>query len=427
MIKIERVIFILTIIFILIILYIGSEKFTNAPKYISMNPAFNLNTGLTYYNYAKKHETNPEEILKEGNINLVENCIMAYKMAYKYGINNALFDIGRIYHFGIRNQGQSLKKAFKYYVIAYNNSWIEENIKDKIIDNIITMSHENDKRYADRMLEYVINGNNNYKEGHVLLLIACQDRLDINVAQPQTQVQPTPIQRVNNLIVEEFINNIGYIVNAFTTQLPRIEPDTQNVHDNTLGTIMNSNIINLSKTPQLTSLNINEIFDLIHYSNEDLSVRSKAKKVLEDIIIHNAVLSRYNKSELEILELVWNRINELDKIKADDAKTMLVKQLADGYENGAVVCATGRAMRVLSALDGIDETFETGITKNIVSNIAHTEIMNKAAVLRNSTNLEGDELKNYLKSELHKEYVEGNLMGETAFNNSINSWINFIE
>lgn len=435
---IEKFIFIFIIIFIIIILFIGSENFTNEPSHIPIQTpeTININAGINYYKYAQKHETNPDEILRENNnIDLVNNCIMAYKMAYKYGVNNALFDIGRVYHYGIRNQGQSLKKAFKYYAIAYNNPRIYQDIKDKIINNIIIMSHENGVKYANKMLDYVITNNNIYRDQHILLLTECQDQLNPNNRHRNrnNEGRDNQIQRINNNILEEFMNNLGTVIAAIvpqhvdTRQYVHQAGDSQNVHDNVLGQIMNNNIINLEKFESNTSLNINEIYDLIQYSNEDLSIRSRAKKVLDDIITYNARLSRYDKTELEILELVWNRINQLDPTQVDNAKVMLVRQLADGYENGAVVCSTGRAMRVLSVLDGIDESFESGITKDIATNVIHNEIMNKAALLRNSTTLEGEELKNYIKTGLYNEYVGNNIMTETAFNNSINSWIDYIE
>ncbi len=432
---IEKLIFIFIIIFIILILFIGGEKFTNEPYKlpIQVSNTNNLNTGINYYKYAQKHENNPEEILRENvNINLVDNCIMAYKMAYKYGVNNALFDIGRVYHFGIRNQGQSLKKAFKYYMLSYNHPRIYQDIKDKVINNVIIMGHEYDIKYVDDMLNYVINNNNINRDQHILLLTECQDQINFN-AQDRHRRQNNVIQTVNGLIIEEIMNNINNIGN-FINNIGRnpiniiAHGDTQNVHDNTLGQIMTDNIINLEKNTPNQMMDINEIFNLIHYSNEDLSVRSKAKKVLEDIIKYNALLSRYNKTELEILELVWNRINNLDKYQSDNAKEMLVKQLADGYENGAVVCATGRAMRVLSVLDGIDETFVSGVTKDIATtNVIHNEIMNRAAVLRNSTNLEGDELKNYIRNILHNEYVGNKILTEESFNNIVNTWIDYIE
>lgn len=60
-------------------------------------------------------------------------------------------------------------------------------------------------------------------------------------------------------------------------------------------------------------------------------------------------------SDLRALALVWCRISNNVAMKHDLIST-LCTQLAQAVEHGAVVCATGRVMRILCTLDGCDDS-----------------------------------------------------------------------
>lgn len=406
----------------------GEEYFKNSIKHdIRTSKSKSNNNAATaalYYKYARKHEENPELIRRyEPNINIVNNCILSYKMAYKYGYNEAIFDIGRIYQFGIANRGHNPDKAYKYYKFCYTLPNITDNTKSLIVDNIIILSTENNTdKYINGLLRVVTNGAHRYELTHNLqnnvLVEPGMDREFIHI-----------LEDINNYdvigdVVDVVINNAIY---AFTTEPHRVNVvDKQNVHDTAYGNTMKENLNNMtaSSTPVLKTT----IMDAITRSNNNENVKSTALQVLHTVFNKNTYLSKYDKKEVDILSIVWNRINELPN--KNDAIEMLVVQLSEAYEGGNVVCATGRVMHILSTLDGLDSNFKSGVTKNItnimVKDKLHNELLESASKLNDASTLEGKELQNYIRTELYKKYVSGGIMSEHDFVEDVDSWIEYI-
>jgi hypothetical protein len=58
----------------------------------------------------------------------------------------------------------------------------------------------------------------------------------------------------------------------------------------------------------------------------------------------------------DALKTVWKRIEDIeDPERRANAIETLARQMADGYNRGHAVCATGRVARILGALDGVVE------------------------------------------------------------------------
>ena len=69
---------------------------------------------------------------------------------------------------------------------------------------------------------------------------------------------------------------------------------------------------------------------------------------LDYIRTHNARHLVANLTEMELLRLVWQRINHpVNQAHQDDLKEALAFQLADCQQHGSVVCTTGRTTRLL--------------------------------------------------------------------------------
>jgi len=192
------------------------------------------------------------------------------------------------------------------------------------------------------------------------------------------------------------INNISNLNNT-----PEVyKHDSQNVHDHSVVSIAKKNLESISNNIQNNNTKqdiINKVRNSI-LINQDLNNEetSNALLVLENLTTKKH--SQFNKTEIDILVDVWNKIdNENNLTLKNNLIETLGKQLASGVENGSVVCSTGKIIRILGTLDGIeDKIIET--TKPIW--ILKEEIAQLASKVR-------DDLLDKLNSSQIIAYNEG--------------------
>lgn len=144
---------------------------------------------------------------------------------------------------------------------------------------------------------------------------------------------------------------------AVTQNLPNyIVNDSQNVHGpsvqnsatNILRIIENENT-SLSSFDQLKYDFINTI-KTINNKPEEIQL---AIQVIESL--NDAIHSRYERSEQDVFKLIWSRINHpINSNRKDDLKKILIHNLASSIEHGKLVCSTGKIMRIIGTLDGMD-------------------------------------------------------------------------
>ena len=418
------------IVIILTIIYLYSvESYTNSinDAKVSSNKK---QISDKYYTYAKAHEITPLEILaNEPNINIVVNCITAYKNAYKYGKIESLYNIAHVYHYGIRNEGINIDKAVKYYVGSYIHPRTSNITRNNIIDQVcIILTDTENIQYANDFLRLPQLTDVHYTQIRNTVMI-------IRNEEPYTNEEylyrhETIIPNIINYGVDQFLDafNFNYQPpvntlngNYVVVQDNDVWEDNQNVHDPGVTNTMKHNI---SKIEGYAGAEyINEIYNL-STNNEN------AKRVLDTMVSTNAHLLKYDKHELEILEMVYGRIVSFPPEKRKNAEEVLVSQLANAVEHGSVVCATGRVNQVLATLDGIDNEFVSVNTKKIQEMTnkkqLHEQIMNKSAQITANTTLEDEELRTHIRSELKKEFVESGIMTEQELNSNIDTWIDGI-
>ena len=407
------------------------QNHLNSIQYSKSISAPKSDLANVYYRFGQLHINDPQVIINyDPGINIVENAVHCFKMAYINGISVATYDIAKIYHYGIGGDGINVDKAYKYYKVTYKNNYVDSNIKDEVINMIIVMSEEEDDT------KYITNIINETAEHHRIELQEVLNQMGGNVFE-YNEPRLLDIEFITpaglGLEIETVIGGGGNFWNnmniRMTQEFQNRGGDTQNVHDRKFGNIMKENIerMNVGSTDNT----YNNIENIINKSGLSVEITSNAKKVLKVMSKENQKLSRYDKTEMEILGMVYNRIQELSSSQQDNAKEMLVRQMAEGVELGVPVCATGRSMHVLSSLDGIDDNFVGGSTLQIdrinKNNVFHTELLNKASNIALKSNLSGDELQTKIRTDLHKEYVETGLMSNIDFNNDLDEWIEYIE
>ena len=264
------------------------------------------------------------------------------------------------------------------------------------------------------------------------------------------------IQINTRLNLQNFNENIGQIEPINPN---RIRNDHQNVHDHVVNKTLKKT---LSKLKENTNLNLNpekcliEIRSLIN--NDNTNKKEDALKTLDFIEKKNNKLSSMNMSEVDALQLVWNRIHDpKNRNNSDNLKSNLINELAECNEpkdknkkdsKKIQVCSTGRFSRIIDTLNMCD--YDNSI-KIIPKDVLNKELMDKAAKIReNMLNNSNSELKeaintikpddyqdklvdtftNNLKSKLiknfNKEYVEEGIISNEVLKSEIDKWIDYI-
>jgi|LakMenEpi02Apr12_1017379.scaffolds.fasta_scaffold01578_2 hypothetical protein len=137
--------------------------------------------------------------------------------------------------------------------------------------------------------------------------------------------------------------------------------DTQNVHDTSVQSHISLAINALKKCKKNVKITDGELINDIrhHILNESKCLdeaKDKALVALKKIKKYNGLLTRLNISEIEILHLIWNRINApCNKDVMHTIKDNLTIELADSIiDDDNVHCVQGRITRILQSLQNAD-------------------------------------------------------------------------
>lgn len=353
-----------------------------------------------------------------------------------------LIDIAKIYHHGLNDIKINIYLANKYYLAFLNinkkfhtieNRKYEEYVKNKLEQIKIEYTTKEINTEVDKKESANLNDINDYLTKNIMEGFN-KDNLFKN--------QPINTNRIINVILNNIpivrnINQVVDIANIIPTQVQNNlniiynddAYDIQNVHDTTINKTVKHSIENIKKDTQIKH-NFNEIIDMF---NIEITKMNLSKNKLDNIkrVINNirqdTTNSIYNKMKSsELIELVGNRIfNSSDKNYKDTCINNLALELNDCIENDHVVCHTGIFNRVLNSLNYIDKNVNVKST-----NVLNDEMMNKCSLIRSQLNDNIDDFDNRLKqkirSELKKDYVDTNIITQEELNNIINVWIDYI-
>ena len=128
-----------------------------------------------------------------------------------------------------------------------------------------------------------------------------------------------------------------------------VRNDTQNVHDHSVQNLGNKIIDTLQSQVKTAPSDFQSNKQAL-LSHVDQAKHPHVKRVC-DSLNPDFVHSRFNKTEADVFNLMWT------KVKDDpDKRDIFIDSLDSGVEHDHVVCSTGKIMRMLSALDGTDDT-----------------------------------------------------------------------
>jgi len=212
--------------------------------------------------------------------------------------------------------------------------------------------------------------------------------------------------------------------------------DNQNVHDTSVQNHLATTIANMKQTigPRINHTSIDTINDTIIQSTVSPNIKKQALNAVQYINNHNERMVRFNMSERDGLNLVYNYIDQTKHgIEKQNAIDSFVHSLADIYEDNVPVCATGRFARIFGSLDGIDNKVSLKPDWAIKQ-----EMLNKAGIYRQQFTEElaakknksineienedsfGGEFTKYLINKYKQEYKD--LISDEAIVAEIQSW-----
>jgi len=145
---------------------------------------------------------------------------------------------------------------------------------------------------------------------------------------------------------------------AFFAMEPTIVyEDAQNVHDHGVVASLRKAATAVEDTDTKNAVR-QEVIDAIAETMPDLdeAVRADAIAFVADHV-DDAPVASIGTSTAAALCDTWKKIGDIeDPARRANAAETLARQMADGYERGNPVCATGRVARILGALDGVTDS-----------------------------------------------------------------------
>lgn len=158
--------------------------------------------------------------------------------------------------------------------------------------------------------------------------------------------------RVNK--VKKITDNKKQATDLYLTVSTTHTNDGQNVHDSNINHKIKI-IINKLLEESTKSDNIDNIIDF--YIKSDFANNNKFESFMNviDVFKKSEYVLLAGISDLQVLEIVWNRINdERNAENKDKLLEALYNNILDCYENDNIVCANGRILRVIGSLTLLD-------------------------------------------------------------------------
>jgi len=174
-----------------------------------------------------------------------------------------------------------------------------------------------------------------------------------------------------------------------------VRSDPQNVHDTTVQDEMQMRYDRIKRS----------IHGGTFLSGLRESINSPGAHIVLDRIISNpAMIDKLSATDEDVLRAVWARINDpANAGRREDLIAALQHNLENCYNDGSIVCVTGRVNNILDSLTAID--VNPAISEPVVStDILRKDIMQHVAQIINT--LPDGEKKIYETGEDHAEFQQ---------------------
>lgn len=350
----------------------GRQKNLKMAQY-NFNKAINLAERNDHELIGKCHLSLAQIHENTGNISSVDNILNHYLYALKYGYEESIIHIGKLYLNGLHPfclpDKMIAAKIFSTFLNFSDNikPWCQLHLQDiyKVQYRDLDTLKQNDITYnslpddiVDRMLlsKNEIRRIYSYKSVfNKTLLIKTYDNDEEDFPKNKTLKHAKGTPKKPSILL----------------RLPKqiVHNDSQNVHDHSLQNI--GNIIIDKLGTENNNLNTFDTNKLSLFNELDERKYPNVKRVCNSLI-GDTVHSRFNKTEQDVFNLIWERVKN-----DNDLKSMFFDNINSCIEHDYVVCSTGKIMRILSTLDIVDNNVpdlkpEWVIKQEIMQTIANT-------------------------------------------------------
>jgi len=465
----------LIIAIILTIAFLIGYYYFTPPKDNTMKSLKKLAT-LYHHGVPDKYSKNGTKI--KGIKPNIKKAIYCYCMLIQNGYVDYILDLASIFHYGGLNFEPKLDIAEKLYqiLITNGNKWQSETAKQQLVDlrESTKQSVHDDEYYqetkdvgnmTEERTEPIYNLDRLYEGNGYYITDNLRDIERHNTTEPNynalvndifnydfAYMQPT-INRNNaayDIVPELRRYRRQYVANNNGVPIRYAPPaiNSQNVHDTGVSNSVKQAVNKIAKNTLMTKTvqtSVNEIKQLIDKSNVGHAKKQDAIKALNHIVSTDGHVSKINMSEVDALNLVWNRIHDpKNHNQRENLKETLVNELAECIEHNSTVCTQGRASRIIDTLNVVDPDVKikddstlrqemlmkaSKIQQKIYNNLPDPDknIINKVEPSDQEQPIVDTyehKLKNAIRSELHKDYVDTELMTQNKLDSEINKWIN---
>ena len=411
-------------------------------------------------------------------------AIHYFALSQKMGSLYGLFKLARIYHFGMHNLEPNLPKALETYKQILKSPDVPMNLKQKTVDAItqLTKTLDDQKVYSWLNLPYtpptstkkygikydvhtqpnapmtgtgrMVGTGRMARTGtgphagifNVAPKIPVTDVFRANRPQTQTQTQTHIQAQTQRQGGNRGGGGGGGLAETDEDeQLPEHQRnDMHNVHDSgVLGTIRRS-IQNLQQSTKIQiplTESLKNLRTLLNANKNDKN--TDAAKALDAIERSFLPLSSTNIKEVDALHLVWNRIHDpVNKDNKDALQQNLVDELAECIEYDKPVCSTGRFTRILDTLNAVDPAVQIKpmyalknemmdkcvvVRKQMYDALPESEKIHIDNINENESQVSfNKQLKDEIRSQLRKDYVETQVLSPEQLDKEVNQWIDHI-
>lgn len=356
--------------------------------------------------------------------------------AYATGEESAVIEIARIYMFGFHPYFLANKlnagKLCQYVIYTDHFSpTAKQNARDLLKEVTYDDVPMNDRDYYELPTDPVAVLSEigaNLKEYQIKAMPA----MSTTLPPPQRQIIEDNIFHPQNTFHFDYnLDDIDFdqqaaIFAQFTPPPVNVLNDSQNVHSTSVQNAAKSRLDAITQNPNEEKQNQNSFFSFLQ---NDTSLSNADKNKVREVIasLQTFPHSRYDQSEKQVFDTVWDRINApVNAANRDEMSLIFAQNIASAMENDHVVCSTGKIVRMLGSLDVMDADVETAtplrpewaLDAEMATKAAHIRDSVLAAATEHDRKLyeEGsaphieEEMKVNLRSSLHTDYVETQLV-----------------
>lgn len=369
--------------------------------------------------------------------------------AINLGYEEAYITLAKMYHFGFHNFDENKEEAKQIYAYIIDKGLPNRQEALKHFQDIVE-----EERYSNMSNWLNIPANNikNTLRERNQFSVVDRDEHMRNVKRIKEKQRKYRNNNYDNHITvtynNRFDNPIFRDVQLTNRNKQRISSnvrsDSQNVHDSALIRTVRGSIENLKGTTDITMDDSEVLRDIrMHILKKPkCDKRNNAIRALDAMEQTHKPLVAFQMKETDLLNLVWNRINNNHDENSENLKDNLYEQLANSVEHDKVVCTTGRFTRVLDSLNVVD--------KDVVikpRSLINRELMDKSAMIRKEMYNERsdsdknmidsiqendvqmkftEDLKRNIRRQFQQDYVDTKLLTQDELDSEINKWIDYI-